>query len=41
MVDDLYWVFTLDVKPGRFQEFRALVADIVPQAAKNPALSRK
>jgi quinol monooxygenase YgiN len=36
MVDDLYWVFTLDVKPGRFPEFRALVADIVAASSKEP-----
>ena len=36
MVDDLYWVFTLDVKPGKFQEFRTLVADIVAASHKEP-----
>jgi quinol monooxygenase YgiN len=29
MADDLYWIFTLKVGPGKFGEFRALVADIV------------
>lgn len=36
MVDDLYWVFTLNVKPGKFQEFRTLVADIVAASHKEP-----
>lgn len=36
MADDLYWVFTLDVKPGRFAEFRALVADIVAASHEEP-----
>lgn len=36
MADDLYWVFTLNVQPGRFHEFRALVAQIVADSAKEP-----
>jgi quinol monooxygenase YgiN len=36
MVDDLYWVFTLHVKPGKFPEFRALVADIVAASYQEP-----
>ena len=36
MVEDLYWVFTLNVKPGRFEEFRALVADIVAASREEP-----
>lgn len=36
MVDDLYWVFTLDVKTGRLPEFRALVADIVAASSREP-----
>lgn len=36
MVEDLYWVFTLDVKRGKFPEFRALVADIVAASREEP-----
>jgi quinol monooxygenase YgiN len=36
MVDDLYWVFTLDVTPGRFQDFHALVAEIVAATREEP-----
>jgi len=36
MVEDLYWVFTLGVKPGKFPEFRALVADIVAASREEP-----
>jgi quinol monooxygenase YgiN len=36
MADDLYWIFTLKVQPGRFQEFRALVAQIVADSAREP-----
>lgn len=36
MVDDLYWVFTLNVKPGKFPEFRTLVADIVAASHQEP-----
>jgi quinol monooxygenase YgiN len=36
MVDDLFWVFTLDVNPGCFPEFRTLVADIVAASSKEP-----
>ena len=34
MVDDLYWVFTLDVKPGQLPAFRSLVTEIVAASAK-------
>jgi quinol monooxygenase YgiN len=36
MVDDLYWVFTLNVKLGKFSEFRSLVADIVAASHEEP-----
>jgi autoinducer 2-degrading protein len=36
MVEDLYWVFTLHIKPGRYQEFRTLVAEIVAATRKEP-----
>lgn len=36
MVDDLYWVFTLDVKPGQLQSFRSLVTEIVAASEKEP-----
>jgi quinol monooxygenase YgiN len=36
MADDLYWVFTLNVKPGKFAEFRSLVADIVADSHEEP-----
>jgi quinol monooxygenase YgiN len=36
MVDDLYWVFTLNVKPGKFAQFRTLVADIVAASRDEP-----
>lgn len=36
MVDDLYWVFTLHVEPGKFAAFRTLVADIVIASHQEP-----
>jgi quinol monooxygenase YgiN len=36
MADDLYWVFTLNVRPGKFSEFRSLVADIVAASREEP-----
>jgi quinol monooxygenase YgiN len=36
MVDDLYWVFTLAVKPGQLPAFRSLVAGIVAASRKEP-----
>lgn len=36
MVEDLYWVFTLNVKPGKFPEFRSLVAAIVAASLEEP-----
>lgn len=36
MADDLYWIFTLKVQPGRFPEFRSLVAQIVADSAREP-----
>ena len=29
MKDEVYWVFTLDMKPEKFDEFKALVSEIV------------
>jgi quinol monooxygenase YgiN len=36
MADDLFWVFTLNVEPGKFAEFRSLVADIVAASREEP-----
>jgi quinol monooxygenase YgiN len=36
MADDLYWVFTLNVKPGKFAEFRSLVTSIVADSHEEP-----
>jgi autoinducer 2-degrading protein len=36
MGDELFWLFTLDVKPGKFDEFKSLVADIVASTLKEP-----
>jgi hypothetical protein len=35
MADDLYWVFTLGVQPGKFAQFRSPVADIVAASRKS------
>jgi autoinducer 2-degrading protein len=32
----LFWVFTLDVKPGQFEPFKGLVAQIVAATAQEP-----
>jgi quinol monooxygenase YgiN len=36
MDKDLFWLFTLDVKPGKFDEFKQLVADIVTSTKQEP-----
>jgi autoinducer 2-degrading protein len=36
MVDDLYWVFTLKVKPGQLSAFRELVTEIVAASQEEP-----
>lgn len=36
MVDDLYWIFTLNVKPGHLQAFRSLVTEIVSASSEEP-----
>jgi autoinducer 2-degrading protein len=36
MDNDLFWLFTLDVKPGKFDEFKSLVADIVASTQQEP-----
>jgi quinol monooxygenase YgiN len=36
MVDDLYWVFTLNVKPGQLSGFRSLVTEIVATSSLEP-----
>ena len=36
MDKDLFWLFTLDVKPGKFAAFRELVALIVAATALEP-----
>jgi autoinducer 2-degrading protein len=34
MADDLFWIFTLQVKPGRYDEFKRLVSAIVTASEK-------
>jgi quinol monooxygenase YgiN len=36
MADDLFWVFTLQVHPGKFEEFKTLVSAIVAATSKEP-----
>jgi quinol monooxygenase YgiN len=36
MDNDLFWLFTLDVKRGKFDEFKGLVADIVASTRHEP-----
>ncbi|MGK5078711.1 putative quinol monooxygenase [Janthinobacterium sp. HLX7-2] len=36
MADDLFWLFTLKVQPGKFDAFKNLVADIVAASSKEP-----
>lgn len=36
MDNDLFWLFTLDVKPGKFEQFKGLVADIVASTQQEP-----
>ena len=34
--NDLFWIFTLAVKPGKFADFKALVAQIVKASSHEP-----
>jgi autoinducer 2-degrading protein len=36
MGNELFWMFTLDVKPGKFDDFKTLVADIVAATQQEP-----
>ncbi len=36
MHNEIYWILTLSVKPGLFQEFRKLVAEIVADTTNEP-----
>ena len=36
MDNDLYWIFTLDVKPGQLAPFKALVRQIVDATSREP-----
>ncbi|SFB21123.1 Antibiotic biosynthesis monooxygenase [Collimonas sp. OK607] len=36
MDNDLFWLFTLNVKPGKFDEFKRLVSDVVAATRKEP-----
>ncbi|MFL9913190.1 putative quinol monooxygenase [Paraburkholderia sp. RL17-337-BIB-A] len=34
MHQEIYWIFTVSVKPGRFDEFKKLVVEIVAETGK-------
>ncbi|WP_206077467.1 putative quinol monooxygenase [Massilia sp. HP4] len=36
MDNDLFWIFTLDVKPGQLAPFKALVRQIVDATSREP-----
>jgi quinol monooxygenase YgiN len=36
MHNEIYWVLTLSVKPGQFDEFKKLVTEIVAETTKEP-----
>ena len=36
MHEQIYWVLTVTVKPGRFTEFKQVVASLVTAAKKEP-----
>ena|SRR5579864_2326156 len=36
MHNEIYWIFTVSVKPGQFDEFKQLVAQIVRETKKEP-----
>jgi quinol monooxygenase YgiN len=36
MNNEVFWLFTLQVNPGKYEEFKALVADIVLATEKEP-----
>ncbi|MGI4848909.1 MAG: putative quinol monooxygenase [Janthinobacterium lividum] len=37
MASELFWVFTLQVNPGKYQEFKTLVSAIVAATSREPA----
>lgn len=36
MAKELFWIFTLQLKPGQLDAFKAMVAEIVPLAENEP-----
>lgn len=36
MYNEIYWIFAISVKPGRFDEFKRLVGEVVAETSKEP-----